>query len=107
MKFANDNITFKPISKFPDHSFDLTLVCDENLSCSSIENEIKKTIGKIFKSCNVFSVWRDKSLGENLKSISFNIKIQSNDHELQKNEIDSTMNSVIKNLNKIGAKLRQ
>ena len=107
LKFANDNITFKPISKFPDHSFDLTLVCDENLSCSSIENEIKKTIGKIFKSCNVFSVWRDKSLGENLKSISFNIKIQSNDHELQKNEIDSTMNSVIKNLNKIGAKLRQ
>lgn len=106
-KLTKNNVIFKPISKFPKSKFDLTLVCDENLTCGEIESEIKNSIGEILSSCNVFAIYRDKSLGENLKSISFKIVMQSQTHTLTKAEIEENINKLINNLKKIGATLRQ
>ena len=106
-KLTGKTIIFEPISKFPESCFDLTLVCDKNLTCGELESKIKKSVGSILKSCKVFAIYEDKSLGENLKSVSFNIAIQSQTHTLEKSEIDSTMNDLIKNLEQIGARLRQ
>lgn len=99
-------VTLKPISKFPQSSFDLTLLCDENLTCGEIEQKIKKSVGNILKSCEIFAIYKNESLGENLKSVSFNITLQSQTHTLEKAEIEKTMNKLIEDLEQIGATLK-
>lgn len=107
LSLSSHTTIFKPISKFPESCFDLTLVCDKNLAYSELDSKIKQTAGKLLKNCSLFAVYEDESLGENLKSVSFNISLQSPDHTLKKDEIDKIMNKLIENLDNIGAKLRK
>ncbi len=105
-KMLKKEIIFKPISKFPESGFDLTFICDNDLSCFELETQIKKSAGEFFKSCSVESVYKDAKLGDNLKSVSFKIILQSHDRTLTKLEIDTAMKNIIENLSKIGANLR-
>ena len=105
-ELKSEIVTLKPISKFPPSSFDLTLVCNENLTCGEIEREIKKSVGDVLKSCRIFSVYKDNNSNDNLKSVSFNIVLQSQTHTLEKTEIDEIVKKLISKLELIGAKLK-
>lgn len=106
LQLVGKEIIFKPVSKFPESQFDLTLICDEKLSCGKIEQTIKNSLNNIFKSCEFLDIWHDKSLGENNKSISFKISIQSNMKTLSGKEIDSATTKLLGDLEKIGATIR-
>ncbi len=106
LQLVSEEIIFKPISKFPESQFDLTLICDEKLSCNKIEQTIKNSLNNIFKSCEFVDIWHDKSLGENNKSISFKISIQNNTRTLSGKEIENATTKLLNDLKKIGATIK-
>lgn len=56
-KFADFDIKYTSIAKFPGMSRDLALVCDKTVYVGEIEKTIRKTAGKLLETLDVFDVY--------------------------------------------------
>ena len=104
---ANKNIKYKPISKFPALTRDLSFVCNDSISCGEIETEIKKNIGNILEKIEVFDIYKGDKIEKNKKSISFKIIMRNQEKTLKDKDVDKKIEKTLKNLEKIDVVLRQ
>ena len=106
LKFKKDNISYSPISKFPSIFRDICLVCKQDVSCATVENEIKNGIKDILEKIEVFDVYKGEQLKEDEKSISFKIFMRRQDRTLKDCEINVIIEKLLKNIEKKGIYLR-
>ena len=83
------------ISKFPEVQRDLAFVVDENVSVQSLIDAVVSVKSEIFKSVDIFDIYRGQGIEETQKSIALTLKIQHQDRTLQDEEVESLVAEVL------------
>ena len=101
------NVKFVPVAKYPSVSYDLALVCKEEVTAEQINSVIKKAGGQLLKEVEIFDVYRGTGIEPGYKSIAVNVVYQSNEKTLTEADITPVHSKVISELSaKLDANLR-
>ncbi|NND06282.1 MAG: phenylalanine--tRNA ligase subunit beta [Saprospiraceae bacterium] len=109
MKIVNiDNVTVKPISKFPSVRRDLSLVVNKNVTFNAIKDIVIKQGGALLASIDLFDVYTDTSvLGDDTKSYAISMTFRDKHKTLSDKGVDVMIKRISDRLNEqLGAKLR-
>ncbi|MFQ6678673.1 MAG: phenylalanine--tRNA ligase subunit beta [Fidelibacterota bacterium] len=107
MQVMTQSIMYKSIIPFPKVERDLNFVLDENIEVEDVILSIKKTGGINYQTAIPKTIFRDKSLGDHKKSVTFSITFQSPSKTLEESEINSVINGITAVVQKdFSAKLR-
>jgi phenylalanyl-tRNA synthetase beta chain len=105
IKYSRD---FSQIPSYPSIDIDLAIVVDEDLKCSDIENEIKKSGTEILKSVKLFDIYRGKQIEDGRKSMAYSLTFQDETRTLKDMEVEIIVKRILENLaKKFKAKLRE
>jgi phenylalanyl-tRNA synthetase beta chain len=101
------NIVYSPVNKFPSVRRDLSLLIDNNISFSELENIAISIKCNILKDINLFDVYTGDKLPENKKSYSLSFIFEDNSKTLTDIQIDKIMDKLIKEFQKgVSAEIR-
>ena len=103
---AVEEITYKPLPKFPAMTRDISLVCDEEVPVAELEAAIAEAVGRYLEKIELFDVYRGEQIAEGKKSVAYNIIMRAQDETLTNEQADAAMKRVVKALTKMGAELR-
>jgi len=108
LKLINQlEITFKPINYLPKVERDINFVVDEPVLVGDIVDLISKHQFANLIKIEPLNIFRDKSLGDNKKSITLNFHFQHTSKTLEDKDVNLVINEIIKVVSKnYSAKLR-
>ncbi|MFZ2970071.1 MAG: phenylalanine--tRNA ligase subunit beta, partial [Minisyncoccia bacterium] len=98
---------YKQINRFPLIELDLSVMFDESVKWDDIRRIIMKTDNSLIRSVEAFDVYRGKGLEKGKKSVAFRITYQAEDRTLKDEEVKAVQEKVIKELEKIGGRVRE
>ena len=105
---SNKDISFEPVSKFPQVQRDLSILIDKNVPYAEIENLVKSLQIKRLKNIQLFDVFENEKLGENKKSFAINFTFLDKEKTMTDDEVETMINKIISNLeNKLNAVIRR
>ena len=96
LQFANDNIVFEGVSKFPQVRRDLSLVVDQSVSFESIRKMAQKAERKLLKEMNVFDMYQGEKIDKGKKAYAVSFLLQDTEKTLDDKMIDKTMNRLVR-----------
>ena len=76
-----EGLRYKPISEYDTVTRDLAMVVDEDVSCGSLINEIRKACKQV-GDAELFDIYRGEQLGKGKKSMAFKITFVPEDKAL-------------------------
>ena len=98
---------FQSVSKFPSVSRDLSVIVAEGYSVGELSATIRKVLGPVLTTVDIFDVYRGSGIGEGVKSLSFRLSFRDNEKTMtdatSEDLVERALNSLIDNF---GAKLR-
>ncbi|MBE6854919.1 MAG: phenylalanine--tRNA ligase subunit beta [Ruminococcus sp.] len=103
---AEQEITYRPLPKYPATTRDLSLLCDDEIPVAELEETIASAVGNILESVKLFDVYKGKQIAEGKKSVSYSISMRSHEGTLTDEQADAAMKRVLKALSARGAELR-
>lgn len=106
-KFYRNEKSYKKINRFPQIKLDLSVVFGENVEWANVEEAVFNLNSELIKKVKPFDVYRGRRVGKNKKSIAFRIIYQADDRTLQEKEVDKIQIKIIKELEKIGGRVRE
>lgn len=106
--FANriEEKKFKPTPRFPASGRDLAIICDDEIPAASLEKAIRAGAGKLLEKVELFDVYKGPSVAPGKKSVAYSMTLRALDRTLTVEECDKVVAKVLKELEKLGAKLR-
>ncbi|MBR3629633.1 MAG: phenylalanine--tRNA ligase subunit beta [Oscillospiraceae bacterium] len=104
---ASDEISYKPLPKFPAMTRDISVVCDEAVAVGELEEAISRAVGKSLESVELFDVYRGEQIENGKKSVSFAIILRNPEETMTTEQADAAMKRVLKALSAMGAELRE
>ena len=106
--FANRIIDkkFKSTPRFPASTRDLAIICDDEIPAASLEKAIRAGAGKLLEKVELFDVYKGASVAPGKKSVAYSMTLRAPDRTLTVEECDRAVAKVLKELEKLGAKLR-
>nr|WP_296155766.1 phenylalanine--tRNA ligase subunit beta [uncultured Peptoniphilus sp.] len=105
--YAKDNVTYKPIARFPSMERDLAFVVDKKLPAQDLLDYVEANGGEFLESVEVFDVYFGKGIEEGKKSIALKLAFRHKERTLKEKEIVSTVDDLIEGIEtKFQAKLR-
>lgn len=90
-----DDIKYKPVSKFPEVRRDLALLIDKEVQFKQIEALARQTEKNILKEVSLFDVYEGKNLQENKKSYGVSLVFQDQNKTLTDKHIDNVMDRLL------------
>lgn len=93
-----NNIKYETTSKYPSIERDLAIVIDEKVSADEVLKVVKMVAKKYLVSINIFDLYKDKSLGENKKSLAFKMVFVDKEKTLDSKDVDKVINSILNRL---------
>ena len=103
----NKSLKYKKYSRFPLAQRDLSFVVDEEITSSSITNEILTKAGSDLKEINLFDIYTGKGISKGKKSLTYSLNWQAKNRTLTDDEIDKIIERIVSFLSKkFNAKLR-
>ncbi len=106
MKFADFNIKYTGIAKYPAVTRDISVTVARSLPVGAIEECIEKAGKGILESYALFDVFESEKLGADVKSVAYTMTYRHKDRTLEDKEVNDVMARLLEELSKIGAKLR-
>lgn len=102
-------ISFTPISKFPESRRDLAIVVDEKSQFSELEQLAQKAGGQLLKEIGLFDVYRhNEHIGPGKKSYALSFVFRDDEKTLSDKQVDKAMQLITNKLSeKLGAIVRQ
>ena len=97
---------FKPTPRFPASGRDLAIICDDEIPAASLEKAIRTGAGKLLEKVELFDVYKGPSVAPGKKSVAYSMTLRAPDRTLTVEECDKAVAKVLKELEKLGAKLR-
>lgn len=108
MEKYDPEITFKPVSRYPEVRRDLSLLLDENISFKQLKDSAMKAEKRLLKQVDLFDVYRGKNLPQGKKSYALSFILQDENKTLTDKQIDKVMKSISRQLeNSFKAQVRQ
>lgn len=106
--FANriEEKKFKPTPRFPASGRDLAIICDDEIPAASLEKAIRAGAGKLLEKVELFDVYKGPSVAPGKKSVAYSMTLRAPDRTLTVEECDKAVAKVLKELEKLGARLR-
>ena len=99
--------TYVPLPKYPAVSRDISLVCEESITVSQVEDVIHASAGKLLRNIRLFDIYRGAGVPEGKKSLAFSLELRADDRTLIDADSDAVVSKVLKALEeKLGAVLR-
>ncbi|MDD5360868.1 MAG: phenylalanine--tRNA ligase subunit beta [Ignavibacteria bacterium] len=106
-KLLSGGSKFSEISKFPPAKRDIAILSDKKVTFFELNNVIRESGGSRLKSVNLFDIYSDEKLGNEMKSMTFSLEFGSDEKTLTDDEVNGMIQKIIKNLNKkLGVTLR-
>lgn len=96
-KYVKD-VKYETTSKYPSIERDLAIVIDEKVSADEVLKVVKMVAKKYLVSINIFDLYKDKSLGENKKSLAFKMVFVDKEKTLDSKDVDKVINSILNRL---------
>ena len=106
LELSCDEISYKPLPKFPASTRDLSVIVDDEVPVAELEKAIRGAVGKILEKVTLFDVYKGKQIEEGKKSVSYSISMRSHEGTLTDEQADGAMKKALKALAEIGAELR-
>ena len=103
---AVEEISYKPLPKFPAMTRDLALVCDEDMAVGTLEETIANAVGRCLEKVELFDVYRGEQIEAGKKSGAFNIVMRNAEETMTTDQADAAMKRVLKALGALGVELR-
>ena len=101
-----EGLRYKPISEYDTVTRDLAMVVDEDVSCGSLINEIRKACKQV-GDVELFDIYRGEQLGKGKKSMAFKIDFIPEDKALDPKDIERFVKKILGNLKfRLGADIR-
>ncbi len=99
--------TYTPLPKYPGVSRDLSLICNEAITVSQVEDVITAAAGKLLRDVKLFDIYRGTGVPEGKKSMAFSLQLRADDRTLTDTDSESVVSKVLAALSeKLGATLR-
>ncbi|MBN2401454.1 MAG: phenylalanine--tRNA ligase subunit beta [Spirochaetes bacterium] len=97
---------FTELPKFPDVTFEISVLADKYAYIADIHSVIEKSNREFIRSIDVISVYEGAPVPEGIKSVSFKIIFNAKDSTLSPEQIEKLQKNVVNALSKSGYKLR-
>ena len=99
--------TYVPLPKYPAVWRDISLMCDEEITVSQIEEVITASAGKLLRSVRLFDIYRGVGVPEGKKSMAFSMELRADDRTLTDTDSEGVVTKVLAALKeKLNATLR-
>ena len=99
--------TYTPLPKYQGTTRDLSLICDEAVTVSDVENTITAAAGKLLRDVKLFDIYRGVGVPEGKKSMAFSLLLRADDRTLTDADSEAVISKVLAALQeKLGASLR-
>ncbi|MBI2463626.1 phenylalanine--tRNA ligase subunit beta [Candidatus Peregrinibacteria bacterium] len=105
-KSQQHEIRYHPLPKFPETSFDVSLIIPEKTTVKNMEDAMKKVPGKLITKITLFDIFKGTQIGEGKKALAFSITLRAEDHTLTDEEIRDMQQKIFFELKKAGAEIR-
>ncbi len=105
-KFADFNIKYVGVTKFPGSTRDLSLLCDKSVFVGQIEKIISKSAGKLLEEIKLFDVYEGERIAADKKSVAFSLLFRAPDRTLSDAEVNAAVEKILKALSAEGIELR-
>ena len=89
------------LPKFPGISYDISVICDENLSVEKLTKNFKK-VDKLITKAEVQSLWRGEGVETGKKSVTLEFEFRAEDRTLTEKEAKSLEKQIAEELEKRG-----
>ncbi len=99
-------INYTSVSRFPAAERDLAIVIDEDVPTGKILEIVFDVLGNIAWDIRIFDLYKGSKIPEGKKSVGIRFYLQHPDHTLSEDEISLLIKKVLKELEKIGGRLR-
>ena len=99
--------TYQPLPRFPAVTRDLALLCEADIPVAALQNAIAAGAGRLLERVQLFDVYQGKQIPDGKKSVAYSVTLRSKDATLTDAETDRAVAKMIKELQKLGAELRQ
>ena len=107
MAHKSGEIQYRPLPKYPAVTRDLSFVCDEDIEVGTIEDTIRKAVGKLVENIRLFDIYRSAQVGAGRKSVSMRVTLRAADRTLTQEETEKDTAKIIDALERdLGIKLR-
>ncbi|MBC8346741.1 MAG: phenylalanine--tRNA ligase subunit beta [Candidatus Marinimicrobia bacterium] len=107
LPLSDNKVKYQSIINFPIMERDLNFVINENTEVGDVVSIIQKNGKTILKKVKPYNIFRDESVGENIKAVAINLQFQSNTKTLEDKDVNSVINEIIRVVSKkFSAKLR-
>ncbi|MBK7186864.1 MAG: phenylalanine--tRNA ligase subunit beta [Ignavibacteria bacterium] len=98
---------YRAVGQFPSVRRDLALIVQDDLSAGRIIDVVRTASPLLLRDVGVFDVYRDKAMGEGMKSIGIGMTFRSDERTLVDADVDSAVESIINAAKQaLGARVR-
>lgn len=107
-KHAQDEVEFRPISKYPAVVRDIAVVVPMNVKTGAVQNIIENTAGELLADTDLFDYFQDEEMqSADVKNLAFHLVFQSPDRTLTDAEIEKLVARVVSALETEGWEVRE
>lgn len=107
VQLYKEEITYKPLAKYPAITRDLALVVERKQPVGDLIESMKKVDKEILESIEVFDVYTGDQVEEGMKSVALKVRFRHKDRTLVDDEVNKVVNKLLKILeDQYKAKLR-
>ncbi|WP_069997316.1 phenylalanine--tRNA ligase subunit beta [Cellulosilyticum sp. I15G10I2] len=94
----NQDITFKPLPKYPSTTRDIAMLVKEEILVGTIEKTIKERGSKLLENVKLFDVYQGKQIEEGYKSVAYKLIFRAEDRTLTDEEVQKVMKKILTGL---------
>ena len=108
VKKAENTVSFKKISKYPEVRRDLSLIIKKNVTYDKIKQIAQSTERKLLSKINVFNIYQGDKIGNENKAYAIAFYLQDQEKTLNDKQIDKIMSKLISRFeNELNAVIRK
>ena len=105
--YANRDIVYKPLPKFPAMTRDIAMLVEEDITVKQISDIIKAQGGQYLEKVELFDVYQGEQIEKGYKSVAYSIGFRGKDRTLTDGDIVEGMENILTALDKeLKAQLR-
>ncbi|MFA6988799.1 MAG: phenylalanine--tRNA ligase subunit beta [Candidatus Gastranaerophilaceae bacterium] len=102
-------VRYKELLQYPQVTRDIAFIIPENITHQEVEKAIKKASTNLYKTCDIFDIYKGEHVQKGFKSVAYRITLQDKDATLTDERVDQEIQKIKENLKKtfVGTSFRE